>query len=101
MKENKSKIEKYGMLSRGDDCKQYLLENPDLVCEETANYLAIWCLNLQMEEKTQLMEHVSKQVISMQYILELAKSMNRDPRSCVASFFTRYTFHFISVHSMG
>ena len=89
VKENKQKIEKFGMLSRWDDCKQYLLENPDLCCEETANYLAIWCLNLQMDEKTDLMMHVSKQVISMQYILELAKTMNCDPRSCIKSFFTK------------
>lgn len=89
VKDNEKKLKHYGMLSKWDDCKTYLVENPVLVCEEAANYLAIWCLNLAMEEKTQLMEHVAKQVISMQYILELAKSLDRDPRSCVSSFFTR------------
>lgn len=89
VKKNESNLKHYGMLSKWDDCKQYLAEHPDLVCEEAANYLALWCLNLAMEEKFTLMEHISKQVISMQYILELAKQLDRDPRSCVSSFFTR------------
>lgn len=87
--ENEKDMKHYGMLSKWDDCKAYLVEKSHLVCEETANYLAIWCLNLAMEEKITLMEHVAKQVISMQYILELAKQLDRDPRSCVSSFFTR------------
>ncbi|RWS14682.1 hsp90 co-chaperone Cdc37-like protein [Dinothrombium tinctorium] len=87
--ENEKSIKHYGLLSKWDDCKQYLLENPHLCCEDTANYLALWCLNLEIEEKHDLMEHVAKQVISMQYILELAKQLNRDPRSCISSFFTR------------
>lgn len=77
------------MLSKFDDCKQFLTENPHLCCEDTANYLAWWCLNLEMEEKTNLMEHVAKQVIAMQYILELAKQLDCDPRSCIQGFFTR------------
>lgn len=87
--ENESKIKAFGMLSKFDDCKQFLTENPHLCCEDTANYLAFWCLNLKMEEKTNLMEHVAKQVIAMQYILELAKQLDCDPRSCIQGFFTR------------
>lgn len=59
------------------------------VGDNTANYLVIWCINLQMEGKTQLMEHVAHQCICMQYILELAKQLDVDPRACVAQFFTR------------
>jgi cell division cycle protein 37 len=86
---HESEMKHYGMLAKWDDCKSYLMEHPDLVCDEAANYLALWCLNLAMEEKFTLMEHISKQVISLQYILELAKQLDRDPRSCVSSFFTR------------
>lgn len=89
VKKNEKSIKAYGMLSKWDDSKQFLLENNHLVCEETANYLAIWCLDLAMEEKTDLMEHIAKQVISMQFILELAKQLKCDPRSCISSFFTR------------
>lgn len=89
IKKHEKEIQQYGMLSRWDDAKSYLQEHPELVCEETANYLAIYCLDLAMEEKVDLMEHVSKQVISMQFILELAKQLKRDPRSCISAFFTR------------
>jgi len=89
VKENESKIKHYGMLAKWEDCKSYLLEHPNIVCEDTANYLAIWCLNLEMEEKSTLMQHVSKQVVAMQYILELAKQLDCDPRSCIGAFFTR------------
>ena len=33
-----------------------------LACDETANYLVIWCLDLEMEEKHDLMAHVAHQV---------------------------------------
>lgn len=77
------------MLNKWDDLKAYLLEHPQLCCEETANYLTFWCLNLEIEEKSSLAEHIAKQVISMQYILELSKQLDIDPRSCISSFFTR------------
>jgi len=89
IQENEPLIKKYAMLSKWDDCKKFLGEHQQLTCEDTANYLAIWCLNLEMEEKHDLMEHVSKQVVTMQYILELAKQLDCDPRACVAAFFTR------------
>lgn len=89
VKENEKKIKQYGMLAKWDDCKAFLLEHPQLTCEDTANYLAFWCLNLQMEEKSDLMEHVAKQVVAMQYILELSKQLDCDPRSCISAFFSR------------
>lgn len=89
VKDNEQKMKQFGMLAKWDDCKAFLLENTHLCCEDTANYLAIWCLNLEMEEKSTLMEHVSKQVVAMQYILELSKQLDCDPRSCIAAFFTR------------
>ncbi|XP_059154365.1 hsp90 co-chaperone Cdc37-like [Physella acuta] len=88
-KKYKSEIRKYGMLQKWDDSKQYLTEHNYLVCEETANYLVIWCIDLEVEEKHDLMKHVSHQCIVMQFILELAKSLKTDPRSCVGAFFSR------------
>ena len=49
-KENESLIKKFGMLKRYDDSQEFLLQNPHLTCEETANYLVIWCINLEVEE---------------------------------------------------
>ncbi|XP_041033121.1 hsp90 co-chaperone Cdc37 isoform X2 [Carcharodon carcharias] len=95
-KKHKTFVEKYekqikhfGMLSRWDDSQKYLSDNPHLVCEETANYLVIWCIDLEVEEKHALMEQVAHQTIVMQFILELAKSLKVDPRACFRQFFTK------------
>ncbi|XP_001367261.2 hsp90 co-chaperone Cdc37 [Monodelphis domestica] len=82
-------IKHFGMLRRWDDSQKYLSENPHLVCEETANYLVIWCIDLEVEEKCALMEQVAHQTIVMQFILELAKSLKVDPRACFRQFFTK------------
>lgn len=38
------------MMKRWDDSQKYLSDNPHLVCEETANYLVIMCIDLEVEE---------------------------------------------------
>ncbi|XP_071477134.1 hsp90 co-chaperone Cdc37-like [Diadema antillarum] len=89
VKKNEDLIKKYGMHNIYHDSERFLIDHPDLVCEDTANYLAIWCINLEVEEKHALMERVAHQTIVMQYLLELAKSMDRDPRSCIRPFFKK------------
>lgn len=89
VKENEKLLKKFGMLRKFDDSKRFLQEHQHLVSEDTANYLVIWCINLEMEGKSDLMEHVAHQCICMQYILELSKQLDVDPRACVSSFFTR------------
>ncbi|CAG9567965.1 unnamed protein product [Danaus chrysippus] len=89
IKENESLLKQFGMLRKFDDSKAFLQQHSQLVCEETANYLVIWCINLEMEEKHDLMAHVAHQTICMQYILELSKQLDVDPRACVGSFFSR------------
>ncbi len=49
----------------------------------------IQCLNYEMEEKHDLMEHIAHQVIVMQYLLELAKQLD------VRSFFDLIEFYSI------
>jgi len=90
VKENESKIKEFGMLKKFDDSKKFMMEGmTHLACDETANYLVIWCLDLEMEEKHELMAHVAHQCICMQYLLELAKQLETDPRACISSFFTK------------
>ncbi|XP_071791675.1 hsp90 co-chaperone Cdc37-like isoform X1 [Asterias amurensis] len=119
VKKHEKNIKKYGMHKRWDDSGAFLQDHMELVCEETANYLVIWAIDLQVEDlkfqkrlrvasrsgrytdkemakmkrkgerKTALMEQVAHQVIVMQFILELAKSLKRDPRSCIKPFFTK------------
>lgn len=48
--ENEKILKQFGMLRKYDDSKQFLQQHNQLVCEETANYLVIWCINLEMEE---------------------------------------------------
>jgi cell division cycle protein 37 len=88
-KEHEKEIKKFGMLRKYDDSQEFLLQHPYLTCEETANYLVIWCINLEVEEKHELMSHVSHQTIVMQFILELARSLDLDPRGCIRAFFSR------------
>merc|ERR1712086_418330 len=64
-------------------------EHPHLACEETANYLVIHCLNLEMQNKHEAMKQVAHQCICVQYLLELSKQLDVDPRSCISSFFTK------------
>lgn len=38
------------MLRRWDDSQKYLADNPHLVCEETANHLAVICVDFEVDE---------------------------------------------------
>lgn len=50
VKDYEKELKQFGMLRKYDDSKNFLQEHPHLVCENTANYLVIWCINLEMEE---------------------------------------------------
>ena len=82
-------IKKFGMLRDYNASRDYLRDNSHLVCEETASYLTLWCVNLEVQQKSALMERVAHQTIVMQYVLELAKQLQRDPRSCMPTVFER------------
>lgn len=89
MDKYKKEIEHFGMLQDYNDSEDYLRKNPHLACEDTANYLALWCISLEVQEKHSLMERVAHQTIIMQYILELAKSLDAAPQATVHSFFIK------------
>ena len=50
MDKYKEEIEHFGMLSDYNDSEDYLCRNTHLACEDTANYLALWCINLEVQE---------------------------------------------------
>uniref|UniRef100_A0A8C7QK98 Hsp90 co-chaperone Cdc37-like 1 n=1 Tax=Oncorhynchus mykiss TaxID=8022 RepID=A0A8C7QK98_ONCMY len=77
----------FGMLRRWDDSQRFLSDLHHLICEETANYLILWCFRLQAEEKEALMEQVAHQAVAMQFILEMASTSQQDPRGCFRHFF--------------
>ena len=43
-------MKKYGMMGRYDDSQAFLSDNEHLACEETANYLVIWCIDLEVQK---------------------------------------------------
>lgn len=83
------KMRHFGMLNRWTDSQRFLSEYPDLVCEETSKYLLFWCFLLEAEQKRALMEQVAHQAVVMQFILEMAKAANVDPRGCFRLFFQK------------
>merc|ERR1719411_194026 len=90
VKDNEKLMKEYGMLQKFDDSKKFLMDGrTHLASEETANYLVLWCLDLEMEGKHDLMTHVAHQCICMQYLIELSKQLETDPRACISSFFTK------------
>lgn len=66
VKDNQKILKQYGMLRKYEDSRKFLLDHAHLACESTANYLVIWCINLEMEDKSELMGHVAHQCICMQ-----------------------------------
>ena len=43
-------MKKFGMMKKYDDSERFLTEHPHLTCEETANYLVLWCIDLACEQ---------------------------------------------------
>lgn len=84
-----SEIKHFGLLKDYNESRDYLRDHSYLACDDTCGYLTLWCVNLEVQEKTSLMKRVAHQAIVMQYIMELSKQLKRDPRSCVPGFFDR------------
>ncbi|XP_029940122.1 hsp90 co-chaperone Cdc37-like 1 isoform X1 [Salarias fasciatus] len=87
LQKHEQELRHFGMLRRWDDSQRFLAEMPQLICEETANYLILWCMRLQEEGKEALMEQVAHQAVVMQFILEMASNSQQDPRGCFRQFF--------------
>lgn len=87
LQKHEEDLRHFGMLRRWDDSQRFLSNLPHLICEETANYLILWCFRLQQEGKEALMEQVAHQAVAMQFILEMASNSQQDPRGCFRQFF--------------
>ena len=60
-----------------------------MLCGTLLLFIVVYVFFSSAPQKHALMERVAHQVIVMQYILELAKQLQTDPRSCVSGFFLR------------
>jgi len=49
-KKYEKEMKQFGMYRKYDDSQEYLLEHRHLVCEETANFLVLWCIDLEVHE---------------------------------------------------
>lgn len=74
--ENESKLKELSLLSGMDKVEAFLLDYPYLSSESTTNFLTIEALNLAIEREFEKMDKVSANCITIQYLLELAKSLN-------------------------
>ncbi|XP_071657674.1 hsp90 co-chaperone Cdc37-like 1 [Patagioenas fasciata] len=89
IQKHEQKIRYFGMLGRWDDSQRFLSDHPYLVCKETAKYLILWCFHLEAKQKRALMEQIAHQAVVMQFIIEMARSCNVDPRGCFRLFFKK------------
>jgi len=83
------KVKEFGMINKWEESHKFLQKHMYLVCEHLGSYLVIWAVDLACEDKHELKERVAHQAIVAQYIMELARSLKRDPRDCVDPFFQR------------
>eukprot|EP00127_Corallochytrium_limacisporum_P000762 Clim_evm48s25 gene=Clim_evmTU48s25 len=88
-KKYEEEIKHFGMLSKNEESAAYLADHPYLACEHTGSYLVIWCVDLQVEGKTELMKRVAHQTVVMQYINELAKTAKQPARNIFPTFFRK------------
>lgn len=88
-KKYEKEVQAFGHLTEPKDSQKLLMENMHLVCDHLASYLVVWCVDLEVEGKTEEMKTVAHQCICAQFIMELAKSIKQDPRACVNAFFVR------------
>lgn len=91
VEKNRNQLLKFSMLKKWDDSKQFLLEYPELCCDNTANHLVLQCLDYEIEDKHDLMEHVAHQTIVIQYLLELSAQLKVNPQApqLISSFFSK------------
>uniref|UniRef100_A0A915DRN1 Hsp90 chaperone protein kinase-targeting subunit n=1 Tax=Ditylenchus dipsaci TaxID=166011 RepID=A0A915DRN1_9BILA len=77
--DNDSLLRELSLLDGFEKLENYLLDHPHLSSESTTNFLTIEALNLAIEKKCNLvfqMDRVAENCITLQYLLELAKSLN-------------------------
>lgn len=88
-KKYEKELQEFGLLTSPKASQQYLVEHMSLVCDHLASYLVVWCVDLAVEDNQKDLTAVSHQCICAQFIMELAKSLKTDPRSCVNAFYAR------------
>jgi len=80
-KTNEKEIATFAKLQTFDASRAYLNEHPRLCCEWTANHMTLDALNAGITEKEHRLNIIARQVVTLQYLLELASSLKANPQS--------------------
>lgn len=88
---NEKLLNEFSTLEGFDALEKYLIEFPHLASDFAANWLTIEALNLAIDEKYQKMARVSENCITLQFLLELSKSLNAlaTNTNVISSFFKK------------
>jgi len=89
---NEADIRHLSWLSKLEDIRSFLAKNPHLVCEEVANELTVYCINLAVSGKMALMRHVAKNVVLLVKMMRMARSLGVEPKDCVGAVVNRLLF---------
>ncbi|KAI6227872.1 Hsp90 chaperone protein kinase-targeting subunit [Aphelenchoides besseyi] len=90
-KDNEELLIKYAKLKGFNQCEKFLLEHPHLSSEFATSYLTIEALNLAIDENYDEMALYASNCITLQYLLELAKSLHAVPTNTniISTFFKK------------
>jgi len=71
--------------------EEFLLDHPHLCSENSTNWLTIEALNMGIEMNYEGMDRVAENCITLQYLLELAKSLRALPTNTnmIMNFFKK------------
>ena len=74
-----------------DKTEEFLLEHPHLASEYATSWMTIEALNQTIDQKFSVMEKMTEQCITVQYLLELAKSLKALPTNpnVIKTFFKK------------
>lgn len=73
---NESLLMEFSLLEGFEKLEAFLLEHPHISSDYATNFLTIEALNLAIGRKYTTMDRVAENCITLQYLLELAKTLN-------------------------
>eukprot|EP01134_Creolimax_fragrantissima_P005169 CFRG5169T1 len=89
MKAHKKDVQKFSTLTSPGDTEAMLLNKPFLLSEYAANFMVVWAVDLAVEEKTEEMNKVIGQIVTLQFLLQVRKTSSAPHANLVETFFIR------------
>lgn len=88
-KKHDKEVKHFGMLAKFKESAEYLRNHIHLVSPHTASLLIFWAIDVECEKKHALSGRILHQTLIINYICEVAKTSNIDPRDAMPGFFKR------------